>query len=102
MVVNLLGPAEIRELARRLAVRPTKKLGQNFVHDPNTVRRIVAAAALDPSDVVLEVGPGLGSLTLALLPAAAHVHAIEIDPVLARALPETVTARAGELADRLT
>jgi 16S rRNA (adenine1518-N6/adenine1519-N6)-dimethyltransferase len=93
MVVNLLGPAEIRDLARRLGVRPTKKLGQNFVHDPNTVRRIVAVAALDPSDVVLEVGPGLGSLTLALLPAAAHVHAVEVDPVLAGALPETIAAR---------
>jgi 16S rRNA (adenine1518-N6/adenine1519-N6)-dimethyltransferase len=101
MVVNLLGPAEIRELAQRLGVRPTKKLGQNFVHDPNTVRRIVAAAGLDRSDVVLEVGPGLGSLTLALMPVAAHVHAVEIDPVLARALPETVAAHGGH-ASRLT
>jgi 16S rRNA (adenine1518-N6/adenine1519-N6)-dimethyltransferase len=85
----LLGPAEIRELAARLGVRPTKKLGQNFVHDPNTVRRIVAAAGLDSGDVVIEVGPGLGSLTLGLLPAARHVHAVEIDPVLAGALAET-------------
>jgi 16S rRNA (adenine1518-N6/adenine1519-N6)-dimethyltransferase len=87
--MSLLGPAEIRELAARLGVAPTKRLGQNFVHDPNTVRRIVAAAGLDPADVVLEVGPGLGSLTLALLPAVRHVHAVEIDPVLAGALPGT-------------
>jgi 16S rRNA (adenine1518-N6/adenine1519-N6)-dimethyltransferase len=101
-MVSLLGPAEIRELAGRLGLRPTKKLGQNFVHDPNTVRRIVAAAGLDASDVVLEVGPGLGSLTLGLLPVASHVHAVEVDPVLARALPETVADRAPALADRLS
>jgi 16S rRNA (adenine1518-N6/adenine1519-N6)-dimethyltransferase len=94
MVDALLGPAEIRELAARLGVAPTKKLGQNFVHDPNTVRRIVAAADLRPEDVALEVGPGLGSLTLALLGAAAHVHAVELDPVLAAALPETAAERA--------
>ena len=88
----LLGPAEIRKLAARLGVTPTKKLGQNFVHDPNTVRRIVAAAGLTPDDVVLEVGPGLGSLTLGLVGAAAHVHAVEIDPTLAAALPQTVTS----------
>jgi 16S rRNA (adenine1518-N6/adenine1519-N6)-dimethyltransferase len=91
----LLGPAEIRELAARLGVAPTKKLGQNFVHDPNTVRRIVAAAGLTADDVALEVGPGLGSLTLGLLGVAAHVHAVEIDPVLAGALPATVEARGG-------
>jgi 16S rRNA (adenine1518-N6/adenine1519-N6)-dimethyltransferase len=96
MAHGLLGPAEIRELAARLGVAPTKKLGQNFVHDPNTVRRIVAAAGLTPADVVLEVGPGLGSLTLGLVDAAAHVHAVEIDPVLAAALPATVGS------DRLT
>ncbi|HVV19940.1 MAG TPA: rRNA adenine N-6-methyltransferase family protein, partial [Pseudonocardiaceae bacterium] len=79
----LLGPADVRSLAATLDVRPTKRLGQNFVHDANTVRRIVAAADLTPDDVVLEVGPGLGSLTLALLPAAAAVVAVEIDPVLA-------------------
>ena len=67
--VSLLGPAEVRRLAEELGIRPTKKLGQNFVHDPNTVRKIVAAAELTADDVVLEVGPGLGSLTLALLPA---------------------------------
>lgn len=94
MADGLLGPAEIRELAGRLGVTPTKKLGQNFVHDPNTVRRIVAAAGLTGDDVVLEVGPGLGSLTLGLLGAAAHVHAVEIDPVLAGALPATVADRA--------
>jgi 16S rRNA (adenine1518-N6/adenine1519-N6)-dimethyltransferase len=92
MADALLGPAEIRELAARLGVAPTKKLGQNFVHDPNTVRRIVAAAGLRDGDVVLEVGPGLGSLTLGLTGTAAHVHAVEIDPVLAAALPATVTA----------
>ena len=92
MADGLLGPAEIRELAARLGVAPTKKLGQNFVHDPNTVRRIVAAAGLRPDDVVLEVGPGLGSLTLGLVSSAAHVHAVEIDPKLAAELPTTVRA----------
>jgi 16S rRNA (adenine1518-N6/adenine1519-N6)-dimethyltransferase len=99
--LRLLGPAQIRALAARLGVNPTKKLGQNFVHDPNTVRRIVAAAELRPDDVVLEVGPGLGSLTLALLPVARRVYAVEIDPVLAAALPDTVEAHAGPTADRL-
>ncbi|MFY1700348.1 16S rRNA (adenine(1518)-N(6)/adenine(1519)-N(6))-dimethyltransferase RsmA [Micromonospora sp. WMMA1923] len=102
MAVDLLGPAQIRELAARLGVAPTKKLGQNFVHDPNTVRRIVTAAGLTPDDVALEVGPGLGSLTLALLPVAAGVHAVEIDPTLAAALPETAARHAGPYADRLT
>ncbi|GIF24379.1 16S rRNA (adenine1518-N6/adenine1519-N6)-dimethyltransferase [Actinoplanes tereljensis] len=92
MADALLGPAEIRELAARLGVAPTKKLGQNFLHDPNTIRRIVAAAGLRPDDVALEVGPGLGSLTLGLVGAVAHVHAVEIDPKLAEALPSTVTA----------
>jgi 16S rRNA (adenine1518-N6/adenine1519-N6)-dimethyltransferase len=92
MANGLLGPAEIRDLAARLGVAPTKKLGQNFVHDPNTVRRIVAAAGLTPDDVVLEVGPGLGSLTLGLVAAAAHVHAVEIDATLAAALPSTVAS----------
>jgi 16S rRNA (adenine1518-N6/adenine1519-N6)-dimethyltransferase len=92
MADGLLGPAEIRELAARLGVAPTKKLGQNFVHDPNTVRRIVAAAGIRPDDVVLEVGPGLGSLTLGLVATAAHVHAVEIDRALAAALPSTVPA----------
>ncbi len=101
-MTGLLGPAEIRDLAARLRVRPTKTLGQNFVHDANTVRRIVAAAALDRADIVLEVGPGLGSLTLGLLPATAHVYAVEVDPALAAALPETVKHKAPEHADKLT
>jgi 16S rRNA (adenine1518-N6/adenine1519-N6)-dimethyltransferase len=89
-------------LADRLGLRPTKRLGQNFVHDANTVRRIARLAELDPDDVVLEIGPGLGSLTLALLPWAASVLAVEIDPVLAEALPGTVAERAPALAARLT
>ena len=87
---GLLGAARVRELATGLGVRPTKQLGQNFVVDANTVRRIVRLAQVGPDDVVLEVGPGLGSLTLALLPEVGHVTAVEIDPVLARALPDTV------------
>jgi len=86
----LLGAADIRRLAEELGVRPTKTLGQNFVIDGNTIRRIVAAAELDPSETVLEVGPGLGSLTLGLLDAAERVVAVEIDPVLASRLPTTV------------
>jgi 16S rRNA (adenine1518-N6/adenine1519-N6)-dimethyltransferase len=83
-------------------VRPTKRLGQNFVVDANTVRRIVRAAELAPDDVVVEVGPGLGSLTLGLLEYVAHVVAVEIDPVLARALPFTVAEHAPAVTDRLT
>lgn len=98
----MLGPAEIRSLAASLGVHPTKKLGQNFVHDPNTVRRIAAAADLHDGDVVMEVGPGLGSLTLGLLARAAHLHAVELDPVLAATLPATVASHAPALADRLT
>jgi 16S rRNA (adenine1518-N6/adenine1519-N6)-dimethyltransferase len=98
---RLLGPAEVRALAAELGIRPTKRLGQNFVHDPNTVRRIVRAAELSPDDVVVEVGPGLGSLTLALLPEVAAVHAVEIDPLLAARLPATVAERAPALAGRL-
>jgi 16S rRNA (adenine1518-N6/adenine1519-N6)-dimethyltransferase len=96
----MLGPAEVRQLATRLDVRPTKQRGQNFVIDPNTVRRIVRAAGLHPEDVVVEVGPGLGSLTLALLENVARVVAIEIDPVLAAALPATLATYAPMLADR--
>jgi 16S rRNA (adenine1518-N6/adenine1519-N6)-dimethyltransferase len=99
---GLLGPAAIRELAQQLELRPTKSLGQNFLHDANTIRRIVRTAELGPDDVVLEVGPGLGSLTLGLLPAAARVVAVEIDPRLAALLPATVAARAPHLAERLT
>jgi 16S rRNA (adenine1518-N6/adenine1519-N6)-dimethyltransferase len=88
----LLGPAEIRSLADNLGFRPRKMLGQNFLHDANTIRRIVRTAELEPDDVVLEVGPGLGSLTLGLLAAGHMVTAVEIDPVLADALPGTVEA----------
>ncbi|MGW3244319.1 16S rRNA (adenine(1518)-N(6)/adenine(1519)-N(6))-dimethyltransferase RsmA [Streptomyces sp. NPDC001070] len=96
----LLGPADIRELAAALGVRPTKQRGQNFVIDANTVRRIVRTADVGPEDVVVEVGPGLGSLTLALLEVAKHVTAVEIDDVLAAALPSTVAARLPGRADR--
>ena len=88
----LLGPAEVRDLAELLDVTPTKKLGQNFVHDANTVRRIVQTAALLPGEPVLEVGPGLGSLTLGLLEAGHPVVAIEVDARLAAQLPQTVAA----------
>lgn len=97
----LLGPAQVRALADRLGLRPTKRLGQNFVHDANTVRRIVAAANLAADDVVLEIGPGLGSLTVALLGVADRVLAIEVDPLLAGALPATMADRAGKRADAL-
>jgi 16S rRNA (adenine1518-N6/adenine1519-N6)-dimethyltransferase len=99
--VRLLIPGDIRELAGRLGVRPSKRLGQNFVVEPGTVRRIAALAALEPQDVVLEVGPGLGSLTLALLEAGAgRVVGVEIDAALAAELPRTIAARAPGLADR--
>lgn len=99
---QLLGPAEIRQLADKLGVTPTKKLGQNFVHDPNTVRRIVAAADITAGDHVVEIGPGLGSLTLALMETAGRVTAVEIDKRLAAELPATAAWRAPELADKLT
>ncbi|MFM6974138.1 MAG: 16S rRNA (adenine(1518)-N(6)/adenine(1519)-N(6))-dimethyltransferase RsmA [Agromyces sp.] len=86
---QLLGATEIRRLAAELDVTPTKKLGQNFVHDANTVRKIVALAGIESGDVVLEVGPGLGSLTLGLLEAGANVVAVEIDARLAARLPAT-------------
>lgn len=98
---GLLGGGDVRALATELGIRPTKRLGQNFVTDPNTVRRIVRAARLSDDDVVLEVGPGLGSLTLALLPHARSVIAVEIDPVLSGRLPATVAARLPQFADRL-
>ncbi|MFI7632371.1 16S rRNA (adenine(1518)-N(6)/adenine(1519)-N(6))-dimethyltransferase RsmA [Microbispora rosea] len=100
--MSLLGPVEVRALAEKLNIRPTKKLGQNFVIDGGTVRRIVRLAGVGPHDVAIEVGPGLGSLTLALLPEVAEVVAVEIDPVLAEQLPLTVTERAPEVAGRLT
>lgn len=100
--VKLLGPAEIRDLAAILGVTPTKKLGQNFVIDANTVRRIVRVAGVEAGDAVVEIGPGLGSLTLGLLEADASVVAIEIDGRLAEQLPVTIGAVAEPVADRLT
>ncbi len=87
---QLLGPQEIRDLAGALGIRPTKTLGQNFVIDPNTIRRIVAAANISPDETVLEVGPGLGSLTLGILDVAKDMVAVEIDPPLAQQLPATI------------
>jgi 16S rRNA (adenine1518-N6/adenine1519-N6)-dimethyltransferase len=98
---RLLGPADVRSLAARIGLRPTKQRGQNFVIDANTVRRIVRTADLTPADVVVEVGPGLGSLTLGLLGAAARVVAVEVDPLLAQAPPTTASRYAPEQADRL-
>jgi 16S rRNA (adenine1518-N6/adenine1519-N6)-dimethyltransferase len=98
---RLLGPADIRQIAARLGLRPSKRLGQNFVTDAGTLRRITALAGLSPADVVLEIGPGFGSLTLPLLAAAGRVVAVEIDPVLAAELPHTVAERARHLAGRL-
>ena len=102
MADGLLDPRTIRALASELDLRPTKQRGQNFVHDANTVRRIVAASGITPDDVVLEIGPGLGSLTLGLLEASAHVTAIEIESSLARRLPVTVAERLPDAAARLT
>jgi len=103
--VRLLGAGDVREIAARLGVRPTKRLGQNFVVEQGTVRRIAALADPRPGDVILEVGPGLGSLTLALLERAAEaggrIVAVEIDPVLAAELPRTIAARAPELTARV-
>ena len=101
--MQLLGPTDVRQIAARLGVQPSKRLGQNFVLEHGTVRQIAGLAGLRPDDVVLEIGPGLGSLTLALLAAGApRVVAVEIDPVLAGELPVTLSARAGALADRVT
>lgn len=97
---RLLGPSEVRALAARLDLRPTKQRGQNFVIDANTVRRIVRESGVDADDVVVEVGPGLGSLTLALLETGARVTAIEVDPLLAGLLPETIAQYAPGRADR--
>jgi 16S rRNA (adenine1518-N6/adenine1519-N6)-dimethyltransferase len=97
---RLLGPAEVRSLAADLDIRPTKQRGQNFVIDANTVRRIVRDAGVGADDVVVEIGPGLGSLTLALLDVARRVVAIEIDEKLAGALPATIAAYAPDQADR--
>jgi len=102
LTIRLLGRSEIRRLAKELDFRPRKSFGQNFVHDANTVRRIVTASGIGKSDVVLEVGPGLGSLTLALLDRGATVVAVEIDPVLAARLPQTVAEHSNSEAQRLT
>lgn len=99
-VPRLLGPAEVRLLAAELDLRPTKQRGQNFVIDANTVRRIVRAAEVTAADTVLEVGPGLGSLTLALLETAGRVVAVEVDPLLAGRLPATIEEFAPGQADR--
>jgi 16S rRNA (adenine1518-N6/adenine1519-N6)-dimethyltransferase len=99
---GLLDATAVRELANQLDLRPSKHRGQNFVIDANTVRRIVIASSVAGNDVVLEVGPGLGSLTLGLLQAARRVIAIEIDDRLAAQLPRTVAARLPERADALT
>jgi 16S rRNA (adenine1518-N6/adenine1519-N6)-dimethyltransferase len=86
---QLLTASEIRELAKSLDLKPTKKLGQNFVIDQNTVEKIVKVAKVDSNSHVLEIGPGLGSLTLALLQTKAKVSAVEIDERLAKLLPKT-------------
>ena len=99
--VALLGAGDVRRLAAAHGITPTKQLGQNFVVDANTVRRIVRVAGVGAGDVAVEVGPGLGSLTLGLLAAGAHVVAVEIDPVLAAALPGTVAELAPGAAARL-
>ena len=100
--VSLLGAIEIRRLAAELDLRPTKQLGQNFVHDANTVRKIAALANLDSAGHVLEIGPGLGSLTLALLEVSTRVTAVEIDARLADRLPTTIAGHAPERVGDLT
>jgi len=86
----MLGAAEIRQLAEELEIRPTKKLGQNFVIDPNTINRIISASHIDQDDTVVEIGPGLGSLTLGIFSKTDKVIAVEVDPKLASELPETI------------
>ncbi|MET0932042.1 MAG: 16S rRNA (adenine(1518)-N(6)/adenine(1519)-N(6))-dimethyltransferase RsmA [Aeromicrobium sp.] len=95
---RLLGAADVRRLAESSGIRPTKQRGQNFVHDANTVRRIVKASGITADDVVVEIGPGLGSLTLGLLEIASHVTAVEIDEVLAGQLPQTIAEYAPDQA----
>ena len=95
---RLLGAADVRRLAESCGIRPTKQRGQNFVHDANTVRRIVKASGITTDDIVVEIGPGLGSLTLGLLEVAQHVTAVEIDEVLAGQLPQTIAEYAPDQA----
>ncbi|OBB37380.1 16S rRNA (adenine(1518)-N(6)/adenine(1519)-N(6))-dimethyltransferase RsmA [Mycobacterium sp. 852002-51961_SCH5331710] len=102
MTIRLLGRTEIRQLAKAIDFRPRKSFGQNFVHDANTVRRIVSSSGVHKHDHVLEVGPGLGSLTLALLDRGARVTAVEIDPVLAQQLPTTIAEHSHSEINRLT
>jgi len=90
--MSLLGAGEIRELAAKLDLKPSKSLGQNFVHDANVCRKIVRTAGVTSSDIALEIGPGLGSLTLAMLEEAQSVIAVEIDARLANQLPITAAA----------
>ena len=94
--MSLLGAAEIRELAAALDLKPSKSLGQNFVHDGNTCRKIVRTAGVLPNDIALEIGPGLGSLTLAMMEEAAHVIVVEIDKRLAEQLPITAAKHADD------
>lgn len=101
-MADLLGPTDVRNLSEALNTSPSKKWGQNFVVDAGTVRRIVRIGGVTADDHVVEVGPGLGSLTLALLETGARVTAVEIDPILAAALAQTVAQRAPEFADNLT
>jgi 16S rRNA (adenine1518-N6/adenine1519-N6)-dimethyltransferase len=102
LTIRLLGRTEIRHLAKELDFRPRKMLGQNFVHDGNTVRRVVSASGVNRHDHVLEVGPGLGSLTLGLLDRGAKVTTVEVDPVLARRLPRTIAEHSHSEIHRLT
>ncbi|MBM9461986.1 16S rRNA (adenine(1518)-N(6)/adenine(1519)-N(6))-dimethyltransferase RsmA [Aeromicrobium sp. YIM 150415] len=99
--VRLLGASDIRRIAAEVGLRPTKQRGQNFVTDANTVRRIVREAGIDRDDSVVEIGPGLGSLTLGLLEVADHVTAVEVDDVLAGRLAQTAREFAPERSDRL-
>src|SRR5215217_1448864 len=102
LTIRLLGRTEIRHLAKEIDFRPRKSFGQNFVHDANTVRRIVSASGVNRHDHVLEVGPGLGSLTLALLDWGARVTAVEIYQILVRKLPKNITEHYHSEINRLT